>query len=235
MYSKIIGWVVFKKISGLCLLLMIVSGCRSQPAAETFRLYVGPTAVLPTALPTQAPTATSTLVMLNAWTPTPVPTATPLPDEVLAFIVDIVDGNTVLVVLEGDSLSLDYTVELIGVDVPPDTATSPWGGVALAQMKSWLRGKAVRLVRDNTLVTDEGILPRYLYLGDELINLRLITLGLGTPAFSDPDRLFEADFEAAAASAQANQRGLWGQNPTATPIPPLIEATVTATSTTATP
>ena len=97
-------------------------------------------------------------------------------------------------------------------------------------MNSWLRGKAVRLVRDNTLVTEDGILPRYVYLNNEFINVRLLTLGLAQVELTSTDRLFEADFQAAEQEAKTNRRGLWGPNPTPT-VPIIATSTVTTNTT----
>jgi len=222
---------VIKKILPL-LLATFLTSCGGASTRTPFQLYQGPTAVLPTALPTKLPTPTGTLVMGNPWTPTPIPTKTPLPDEAFGFVVEILDGETVFVVLEGDPVGQGYPVRLLGVNAPPDTANNPWGIVAVEQMKTWLTGKVVHLVLDNTIIEDDRTLPRYLYLENELINLRLIELGLARPEFQDPDRLFEDEFQAAAQQAQANQRGLWGADPTATTIrSPRITPTTSITLT----
>jgi endonuclease YncB( thermonuclease family) len=199
---------------------LLLSGCRSilgRPTPTPFRLFQGPTVVLPTPQPTNLPTTTSTLVMSNPWTPTPAPTITPLPREALGLIAGIVDAETVLVVLQGDAMNQVYPVRLLGVDALPDTPAEPWGIVAVEQLNDWLSGKVVRLVQDTTVVDDEGMLPRYLYLDEDMINLRLIESGLARPSFQSPDTEFESEFEQAARSAESSQRGLWGPPPTATP------------------
>jgi hypothetical protein len=61
-------------------------------------------------------------------------------------------------------------------------------------------------------------LPRYLYLDNELINLRMVELGLAEPSFQSPDTELEAEFNRAAQDAEADGLGLWGANPTATPL-----------------
>ncbi|MEM7028589.1 MAG: hypothetical protein AAF629_03265 [Chloroflexota bacterium] len=171
---------------------IILFGCGNQTAQPEYQIYLGPTAILPTALPTMVPTPTGTLVMAQAWTPTPIPSATPLPDEVFAIVADIIDGDTLYVILEGDALDKGYTVDLIGINARENNITDPWGIVAVEQLSTWLQGKAVRLVRDNAFIQTDNILPRYLYLGDELINMRLLQLGLASVDTSDSDHLFEA-------------------------------------------
>jgi endonuclease YncB( thermonuclease family) len=156
--------------------------------------------------------------MNDPWTPTPVPSATPLPEEAFGLIADIVDAQTVRVVLQGDSLNQIYTVRLIGVDPLPNVSSQPWGVVAYEQINHWLGGKLVRLVQDTTVADSSGVLPRYVYLNeDDMINLMMIEMGLARPSFQSPDTEFQTEFQQAADNAEADQRGLWGPAPTATP------------------
>lgn len=209
----------------LVIFLLFASGCSSAaPTPTPFRLFQGPTIVLPTPQPTVPPTPSSTLVMSHLWTPTPAPTATPLPEEMFGLVARVLDAKTVAVVLAGDPPEKVYTVRLLGVDPPPNTPADPWGVVAFEQLQDWLSGRVVRLVQDQTVVDDEGVLPRYLYLRDELINLRLVEQGLARVSFQGPDTTLETDFQNAARAAQASQRGLWGSSPT--PTPPVAPTTV---------
>jgi endonuclease YncB( thermonuclease family) len=211
---------VIKKILLLAIGAVMLFGCRpvfGPPPPTPFRLSQGPTVILPTPLPTNLPTATGTLVMNDPWTPTPVLTATPLPAEAVGLITNILDAETVLVVLQGDSFSQPSVVRLLGVDPLPNNPADPWGVVAFEQVDKWLAGKVVRLVQDTTVIDDQGALPRYLYLGNDMINLRLIELGLARPSFQNPDTEFESEFQQAAGDAEANNRGLWGPPPTPTP------------------
>ena len=231
--SRVRGLIVIKKLSGTILLLLCLSGCGIRPVATPFQLKSGPTAVLPTLAPTALPSATSTRVMDNLWTPTPVPSATALPDDVLGLVVNVVDAENVTVVLQGDHFEQAYVVRLLGVNVPPADAQNPWGIVAVEKMRAWLGGEVVRLVTDKTLLAQGRVLPRYLYLDNEFINLRLIEEGLARPEFQDPDILFEGDFSAAADRARSAQVGLWGPDPTPTPAvspSPTLTTTIPATA-----
>ena len=221
-----------KKLIGTILLILSLAACNSQPPPTPFRLQSGPTAVLPTLAPTALPSATSTRVMDHLWTPTPVPSATPLPDEVLGLVVDVIDAENVVVVLQGDHFEQAYMVRLLGVNAPPANAQNPWGIVAVEKMQAWLSGEVVRLVTDKTTLTEGRVLPRYLYLDNALLNLRLIDQGLARAEFQDPDILFEQDFVTAADRARSAQRGLWGPDPTPTPAvspSPTLTTTVAAT------
>jgi endonuclease YncB( thermonuclease family) len=222
---------------------LIASGCSSAaPTPTPFRLFQGPTIVLPTLQATVPPTPSSTLVMSNLWTPTPAPTATPLPEEMFGIVARVLDAKTVAVVLTGDPPEKVYTVRLLGVDPPPNTPADPWGVVAFEQLQDWLSGQVVRLVQDKTVVDGDGVLPRYLYLHGELINLRLVEQGLARVSFQGPDTTLETDFQAAARAAQAGQRGLWGSSPTPTsrlapttvltpPLTPTVTPALTLTAT----
>lgn len=217
----------------ICLFIIAIflTACGIRPSQERFQLADGPTPVLPAAAATEPPTPTSTRVMDNPWTATPIPTKTPIPDEVLGLVADVLDGETLYVVLQGDSVGEGYTVRLLGIDTPPNSTTNPWGVVAVERLKAWLNGKAIRLVVDNTIVENERVLPRYLYLGDEMINLRMLELGLAEADVQTPDTTFKAEFEAAANEARSNRVGLWGPDPTFTPA---IAPTITITTTTIT-
>ena len=66
-----------------------------------------------------------------------------------------------------------------GAREPNNSAAEPWGKVAFDTLDNWLLGKIVRIVQDTTVQNSDDELPRYLYLSDSLINLRMIELGLG--------------------------------------------------------
>lgn len=204
------------------------------PAPAGPRFAVGTPAVLPTAAPPTEVKPTNTLVMANPWTPTPVPSATPLPAETLALVVQVLSPGAVEVVLEGDLLQKTYLVRLVGIDAPITPPTDPWGVVAVEKLNSLLTNKVVRLVQDTTAINSAGELPRYLYLGDTLINRELLETGLAKSGFSAPDVTLKQELEAAAQQAQAESRGLWGPDPTVTPTftaTPKLESTAAITGT----
>ena len=124
-----------------------------------------------------------------------------------------------------------YIVRLLGVDAPPSEA---WSIVAVETLDEWLTNKIVRIEQDKTVINKQDELPRYLYLDNELINLKLIESGLARSHFEAPDTKLKAKFTAAVQTAQADEVGLWGPDPTATPVPslaPTLTATMTITAT----
>ncbi len=200
----------------LALLVSILSGCAGvSPTPTPFQLYQGPTAVLPTpVLPTPV-LPTSTRVMASPWTPTPIPTPTPFPGEVLALVTNVPTADTLEVVMQGDLLNQVYTVRLLGIVSPAPGV--PWGNVAFNTLKRRLNGQVVRLVQDNTAQNNDGELPRYVYLGETLINFQLIEMGLADVLFAAPDTRLQAEFSTAANTAREQSIGVWGPDPTATP------------------
>lgn len=226
------------------LLVFFLTACTtvqpiSPPALPTEtpagpRFAVGTPATLPTAAPPTAVKPTNTLVMANPWTPTPVPSATPLPAETLALVIKVISAGAVEVVLEEDLLQKTYIVRLIGVNAPADPPTDLWGMVAVDKLNSLLTNKVVRLVQDTTAINPAGELPRYLYLGKTLINREVLETGLAKSGFSAPDVAMKDELEAAAQQAQEKTMGVWGPDPTVTPTltaTPNLSATVTITTT----
>lgn len=223
----------------LCLFVLLLSACNNAtltpvviPVAPTSQLLPTPFVVdIGQAGTPNLPTATSTLVMNEPWTPTPVPPSTPLPPDVRALVVGVLSPETLSVVLEGDPLNRSYVVRLLGIDAPDNNLTDPWGIVTFETLDRWLTGRVVQLVSDTTTVNDEGELPRYLYWDDTLINVRLVELGLAEANPIAPDLAFASELNAANRDARSNEVGLWGPPPTPTLAQPAIGTGATLTST----
>lgn len=217
---------------GLSLLggMLWLVGCSSGGGPEQSRQSIP----LPTREPTVAPSPSSTRVMpIEVLTPPPTGTTTPIPDEVLGLVVEVLDGDTLAVVLNGDSPNLTYTVKLIGIEAPE--LTEPWGVVALEISQRLANLKVVRLVRDEADYDDDGNLLRYGYIDNQMLNILLTEQGLARTQITEPNTQFEAEIEAAQNRAQAGRLGIWSQ---ATPTPTTERSTRTtpeATSATTEP
>jgi|GEM_PF-1314330 len=229
---------------GLIFLLLLsgLVGCVQATPATPGALYRAETVVLPTGGPTPKPTPPSTRVIpLEALTPAPTPTITPLPDDVRALVVDIIDGDTITVVMDGDPPGLTYTVRYLGIDAPPNTASIPWGVVAFETNRDLTNGQVVRLERDQTDVDSDSNLLRYVFLDDALLSITLAEQGLARANIVEPDTRFQAEILEAEGRAKAAQLGLWSNRPpTPTPRPAVspttaLTGTVTLTVTTVTP
>ena len=206
----------------------------ARPASTStikFELEPVVTAALPTAVPLPQVTPTSTSVMEHLHTPTPVPTATKIPRQVRGLVSGALDAERIVMVLAGDSLQKTYVIRLLGIEMPP---TEAWRVVTTETLNKWLGSKIVRIEQDKTMINKQSELPRYLYLDDELINLKLVELGLARVNFKSPDTKLKAKFKAAEKSAKSAKIGLWGPDPTATPtisLTPVLSATTPLSAT----
>lgn len=211
--------------TGLHCVLLVVIGLALLPGCARVTATRLPgaiprtaTIVLPTSAPTAAPSPVSTRVLPTAnFTPGPTPTITPIPDEVRGLVVDVVDGDTILVVMDNDPPGRTYQVRYIGVDAPPRSPDNPWGVVAYETNQKLVGMKVVRLVKGQQDTDAEGRLLRYVYLGDELMSIIMAEQGLARAATGDPDPAFREEILAAEAQAREGRLGLWGPLPTATP------------------
>jgi micrococcal nuclease len=139
-----------------------------------------------------------------------------------AHIVRVVDGDTVRVVIDevldgpgaGEStVGNEYPVRLIGIDTPesvrPGTPVECFGREASDAAKALLGGEDVRLVKDVENVDQYDRLLRYVYIGDEMANARLVVNGYAT-AYTYPPNVRHADlFVQLEREARENESGLW--------------------------
>ena len=124
-------------------------------------------------------------------------------------VLDIVDGDTIEVVVEGKACKVKY----IGIDCP-DTAhpTKPaqWFGREACEKNSELVfGKMVGLEKDISETDRYGRLLRYVWLDDMMINAELIRLGYAQVATYPPDVKYQSLFLRLESEARAEWRGLW--------------------------
>jgi endonuclease YncB( thermonuclease family) len=147
---------------------------------------------------------------------------TAIPAEAVALVVEVIDGDTITVVMDGDPLQQAYQVRYIGVDAPPNDVSNPWGVVAYETNHQLTNLKVVRLVRDQTDLNEDDQLLRYVYIDDELLSVTLAEQGLVRAAIEEPDTAFAQEILAAEARAREEQLGLWGQQP---PTPTAQSAT----------
>lgn len=136
---------------------------------------------------------------------------------------------------DGDSFRLadGREVRLLQVDAPelnPDC----YGRDAKRALERILRkGAPIRLERDPALDDRDryGRLLRYVWRGDENVNLRLVELGAASPYFFRNERgAHAAELLDAAKRARADHAGLWGACPRAELSPGLGSVTGPASS-----
>ena len=126
-----------------------------------------------------------------------------------ARVTRIVDGDTIEVSLGGAI----EDVRLLGIDTPesvkPDSPIECFGREASAAAEAFLSGADVTLVRDVEERDRYGRLLRYVYVGEEMANARLVVNGYAT-AYTYPPNVRHADlFVRLEREAREADRGLW--------------------------
>lgn len=179
-----------------------------------------PAQIPATNLPTQAPAATSTQYQTATATHTPETIPTGIA-QVRARVIDVVDGDTIKVVIGGQ----EYTVRYIGIDTPetvhPNKSVEWMGPEASAMNKSLVQYKFVLLERDVSETDRYGRLLRYVYLEDGMfVNAELVRLGYAQVSTYPPDVKYKDLFLAMQQEAQNDGVGLW--SPTAMPTATLV-------------
>lgn len=128
---------------------------------------------------------------------------------VLAQVVDVVDGDTIRVVIDGR----EYSVRYIGMDAPETTfgKSEPYGRLATDLNRQLVGGKTVELVKDVSETDRYGRLLRYVYMGDTFVNAEIVRQGYAHSASFPPDISKQDVLLQAEREARENNRGLWGR------------------------
>lgn len=139
-----------------------------------------------------------------------------------ATVVRVVDGDTLVVTVEGRTegpgagtapTGPEQRVRLIGIDTPesvrPGTPVECFGREASSAAKALLEGQTVRLVKDVEEADRYDRLLRYVYVGEEMANARLVVNGYAT-AYTYPPNIRHSNlFVQLEREARNNSRGLW--------------------------
>jgi endonuclease YncB( thermonuclease family) len=155
-------------------------------------------------------------------------------DPVQATVSEVLDGDTIEVLIEGQT----DTVWYIGIEAPgTEPNAEPFGAEALSANTDLVEGQTLALVQDVSQEDGTGQLPRYVLAGDELVNYELARQGYAEAVSTPPDTACDELFALAAAQARAEGLGMWaGQvtgtaTPTASPPAWTPPATFTPTAT----
>ena len=129
-----------------------------------------------------------------------------------ATVVSVIDGDTVVVELDGR----DEPVRLLGVDTPetvhPDRDPECFGAEASAFTAALLPpGTPVRLERDVVGRDHYGRVLGYVHrMADDLfVNEMLVRRGYAVPLHIEPNGAYVRRFVDAARAAEADDLGLW--------------------------
>ena len=134
-------------------------------------------------------------------------------DPGAATVVEVVDGDTVVVDIAGRH----ETLRLIGIDTPetvdPDQPPECWGAEASAHTKALLpAGTAVRLTRDVEARDRYDRLLVYVERTEDglFVNLDLVAGGWADDYPFPPNVAHQREFALAVSQARAEGLGLWG-------------------------
>jgi micrococcal nuclease len=140
----------------------------------------------------------------------------------VAEVTKVIDGDTVEVRLteraEGPGagraeIGGTYSVRLIGIDTPesvkPGTPVECFGKEAAAAARALLDGRRVALVKDVEEADGYDRLLRYVYLGEEMANARLVLNGYATAYTYPPNVRHSELFVTLQREARAGDAGLW--------------------------
>jgi micrococcal nuclease len=129
-----------------------------------------------------------------------------------ARVVDVVDGDTIKVEVDGTT----YTLRYIGIDTPetvhPNKPVEWMGPEASAANKDLVDGRTVYLEKDVSETDRHGRLLRYVYLADgTFVNAELVRLGYAYASTFPPDVRYQDLFLDMQREAREEERGLWGR------------------------
>jgi len=206
----------------------------ARPSATTTPLVAAPTAQAPTAAAPTTPPPTIAPATAPVSTTTSAPTLAPpaataapppiahqaaagdvptLPEDLpSAMVARVVDGDTMDVTLEGQTVR----VRLIGIDTPetvdPRQPIECFGREASAQAHALLDGQTVFLEEDPSQdsVDQYGRALRYVWMADgRLFNLEMVAQGYAFEYTYDVPYKYQVQFKQAERDAREQQLGLW--------------------------
>ncbi len=200
-------------ISALAIALLGSAGCFATGELTTRQILIDAERRRQSALP---PTATRTPTPTPV-TPTMTPTRTPNPGRTLANVRRVLDGNTILI--DGG-----YVVRYIGVDTPGAgmfrRPVEPFGREAAERNIELVEGKQVELEEDAVDVDSSGLMLRYVYVDDEMVNAILLREGLGRAVASGRNNRYASVLRDAEMEARQQPINIWTiPTPTATNTP----------------
>ncbi len=147
--------------------------------------------------------------------PAPIPPA----DGELAFVIDVIDGDTIRVDREGGA---SERVRYIGIDTPeiahqPGETDEPWGRQATEANEDLVGDRLVLLERDVSDTDRYDRLLRYVWVEDEdgwlMVNGELVERGLAEVRAYEPDTRNHAWFSQLREEAIEAGRGMYGGLP----------------------
>jgi endonuclease YncB( thermonuclease family) len=151
-------------------------------------------------------TTTSTTLPTGTVVTTTTPTLPPVEDRVTGIVEEVVDGDTLTVLIDG----APTPVRLIGINAPESDEC--WGDEATAYFAGLVLGKEVLLVAGDEDVDSFGRQLRYVYLENgqdvEFVNFDIVENGNALALHNG--NAFEDALESEEARAFQSGKGMWG-------------------------
>jgi endonuclease YncB( thermonuclease family) len=138
-----------------------------------------------------------------------------VPDREIAYVTQVIDGDTIEVFLNEEAQRLRY----IGIDSPE--IGMPYSDEAKEANRGLVEGQVVELEGDVTDIDQYGRLLRYVYLANgTLVNAELVRLGCAHAVAYPPDVKYQELFIEYESETKAAGIGLWASpEPTVTSFP----------------
>ncbi len=164
--------------------------------------------------PTATPQAIATIAAVS-----PADSCVPAYTPQTGQVVEVVDGDTIKVQINGSVSSVRY----IGVDTPESTIQhEPFGKEASQKNSELVAGQIVTLYRDRSNTDKYDRLLRYVFVGQTFINRELVVTGYAEAKDYPPDTACSETFHTAQLEAQTALLGMWAAS--AQPTAPVASA-----------
>lgn len=159
--------------------------------------------------PTAPQTPTVSLISPVQATPEPSFVPSPATRGQVAVVVDVIDGDTIRVRLDGQTFRVRY----IGIDTPElerEAEPAEWmAPEAKTQNEALVAGKNVFLEKDVSETDRYGRLLRYVWVGDTMVNGEMVRLGYAQAITYPPDVKYQPWLRKLQQEARREGRGLW--------------------------
>jgi micrococcal nuclease len=168
-----------------------------------------PPSITPTIIAEFTPTALGVLSTPTRSAPPQTCIRTQEPQH--AKVVEIVDGDTIRVIVDG----VEKPVRYIGIDTPESTTQVEYFGKEASEKNVELvAGQDIVMYRDVSETDKFDRLLRYVFVGDKFINYELVNQGYAASFRYDPDTSCADLFDQAESNAKSIGLGLWAATAT---------------------
>lgn len=120
----------------------------------------------------------------------------------IGFVERVIDGDTI-------ELNTSEKVRLLGINTPE--RGEPFYKEAKVRMEELVLGRKVYMERGKEVMDRYGRLLRYIYLEDDMVNLKMIEEGYATVYIIRPNDAYEKLFRDAEDVARNTRKGIWSR------------------------